>query len=154
MLDRLTFAPKNFVIIDGVNYFRLEDGRIATENPDNVVIDLSKKDEVCLLTFVKGENIVSFWEVDCKLYALAAPSCVELPMNIVFMDIYSSGDGSEGLYVKYKYLTTNACGIIYVSETEVRSIISYEEGYADIYIRNGMLYIERKDGEKKFMSLR
>lgn len=140
MLDTTDFKLQSFVTINGVTYFRLADGSIAAEKTSNVIIKSYKEDYVYLLTLEFGAKTVRLWDIQNKLYALASSSYVELPINISFMDIYSSDNYPDGVYVKYKYLQTNTYGIIYVSETEVRSVIEHDRGYLEIDFENGMFY--------------
>lgn len=140
--------PQNFEIINGINYFRLEDGRIAVEKTSKVTINSSKEDIVELITLEYNSNTVRFWKTNGKLYALASSSCVTIPEDITFIDCYSSTNYPEGHYVKY--MSFGRCGIIYVSETEVSHVISYENGYTEICFENNLFYADSKEGNNKY----
>lgn len=140
--------PKNFEIVNGINYFRLEDGRVAVEKTSNITINSSKEDIVELITLEYNSKTVRFWRTNDKLYALASSSCVTIPDDTTFMDCYSSNNYHEGQYVKY--MSSKGCGIIYVSETEVSHVISYESSYTEICFENNLFYAVSKEGDKKY----
>lgn len=140
--------PQNFEIVNGINYFRLEDGRVAVERTSNVTINSSKEDIVELITLEYDSKTVRFWKTKGKLYALASKSCVTIPEDTTFVDCYSSENYLEGQYVKY--ISTGRCGIIYVSETEVSHVISYEKGYTEICFENNLFYADSKKGDNKY----
>lgn len=142
------FLPQNFEIVNGINYFRLEDGRVAVERTSNVTIDSSKEDIVELIMLEYDSMTVRLWKTNGKLYALASSSCVTIPEDTTFVDCYSSTNYPEGQYVKY--ISSGRCGIIYVSETEVSQVISYENGYTDICFENNLFYAESKEGDNKY----
>ena len=137
--------PESFVSINDITYFRLKEGQIAVENASKVTINSTKDDVVELITLGK----VNFWKVNDKIYALASSSCVTLPEDTEFVDTYHcSRNYPEGRYVKY--LSSKGCGILYVSETEVSQVISYESGYTDICFEVGLFYADSKEGENKY----
>lgn len=140
--------PQNFEIVNGINYFRLEDGRVAVERTSNVTINSSKEDIVELITLEYNSKTVRLWKTNCKLYALASSSCVTIPEDTTFVDCYSSTNYPEGQYVKY--MSPGRCGIIYVSETEVSHVISYENGYTEICFENNLFYADYKEGDNKY----
>lgn len=140
--------PQNFEIINGINYFRLEDGQIAVENTSNVTINSSKEDTVELITLEYKSKIVKFWRVNDKIYALASSSHVTIPEDSEFVDIYFSNNYPEGQYVKY--ISSGSCGILYVSETEIANIISHENGYSEICFENNLFYSNFEDGDNKY----
>lgn len=148
MQNSKKLLPESFIIINGITYFRLEDGKIAVEKPSKVTIDVSKDDVVELITLDCNSKKVSFWKVNDKIYALASSSCVIISKDITFVDCYSSKNYPEGQYVKY--MASGRCGIIYVSETEVSNVISYENGYTDIHFENNLFYADSKEGNNKY----
>ena len=140
--------PQNFEIVNGINYFRLEDGQIAVERTSNVTINSSKEDIVELITLEFDSKTVRFWKTNGKLYALASSSCVTIPEDTTFVDCYSSTNYPEGQYIKY--MSYGRCGIIYVSETEVSYVISYENSYTEICFENNLFYADSKEGDNKY----
>lgn len=146
------FLPSCFVTINGITYFRLDNGKIAVERIDKVIIDTKIEDTVELMTMdTNSSEEVNFWKINDNVYALASTlttNGITLPKDTTFVDCYSSNNYPEGHYVKYK--SSGSCGIIYVSETEVSNVISYETGYIEICFQNDVFYADAKDGENKF----
>lgn len=142
--------PSYFVTINGIVYFRLDNGKIAVERIDKVVIDAKIEDTVELITMdTDSSEKVNFWKINDNVYALASNAYdITLPKDTTFVDCYSSNNYPEGHYVKYK--SSDSCGIIYVSETEVSNVISYENGYSEICFQNDVFYADAKNGENKF----
>lgn len=147
MEKRKDFLPQNFEVINGITYFRLEDGKVAVEKPTKVIIDSKLTDNVKLVTLKFRENTVMFWRINNEIHALASTRYAIIPRDAVFKDIYFSENYSEGFYVKYKNSTS--CGILYISETEVSSVISHEKTYSDISFENGIFYAETIDENQK-----
>ena len=140
--------PQNFEIVNGINYFRLENGQIAVERTNNITINSSKEDIVELITLEYNSKPVRLWKTNGKFYALASSSCVTIPEDATFVDCYSSPYYPEGQYVKY--MSPSRCGILYVSETEVSHVISYENGYTEICFENNLFYADSKEGDNKY----
>lgn len=147
MEKRKDFLPQTFEVINGITYFRLEDGKVAVEKPTKVIIDSKLTDNVKLVTLKFRENTVMFWRINNEIHALASTLYSIIPRDAVFKDIYFSENYSEGFYVKYKNSTS--CGILYISETEVSSVISHEKTYSDISFENGIFYAETIDENQK-----
>ena len=128
--------PSCFISINGIVYFRLDNGNIAVEKIEKVVIDTKIEDTVKLITIdTDSSEKVNFWKINDKIYALASNAeGITLPKDTTFVDCYSSNNYPEGHYVKYK--SSGSCGVIYVSETEVSNVISYENGYIEICFEN------------------
>lgn len=142
------FIPESFVTVNDINYFRLEDGRIAVESVSNITINSSKDDTVELITLEYESKKIRFWKINDKFYALASSSCITLPKDTTFIDYYSSSNYPEGQYVKYMF--SNTYGILYISETEISQIISYEKGYTEICFENNLFYANSKYAENKY----
>ncbi len=142
--------PSCFISINGIVYFRLDNGNIAVEKIEKVVIDTKIEDTVKLITIdTDSSEKVNFWKINDKIYALASNAeGITLPKDTTFVDCYSSNNYPEGHYVKYK--SSGSCGVIYVSETEVSNVISYENGYIEICFENDVFYADAKDGKNKF----
>ena len=140
--------PESFVVINGITYFRLEEGQVAVEKTSKVTIKSSKDDSIELRTLNCDSREVRFWKVNDKIYALASSSCVTIPEETTFVACYSSDNYPEGQYVKY--MSYGRCGIIYVSETEVSHVISYENGYTEICFENNLFYADSKEGDNKY----
>ena len=131
---------ESFVSINGINYFRLENGQIAVEEISNIVISSSKDDDIILMTFDCGQNQVNFWKVNNEIHALASSSYIILPEDTTFIDCYLSENYPDGYYIKY--ITSEGCGIIYVSDTEVSNVISHKEGYEQITFEDNIFYAD------------
>ena len=142
------FFPESFVTINGIMYFRLDNGNIAVERTSKVTIFCSKEDSVELITLENTSKEIKFWKINNMLYALASSSCISIPDDIKFVDIYFSNNYPEGQYIKYT--SSNRYGIIYVSETEISSVISHEDGYVDICFENNIFYATAPDGENRY----
>ncbi len=149
MKNSKKILPETFVNVNGINYFRLENGKIAVENIKNITIDVNNEESVELITLKCKEKEVKFWKVnDDKIYALASSSYITIPENITFNDFYFSPNYPDGVYVKYT--SSGKCGILYVSETEVDIVISHEKNYIEIDFENGLFYANTENGEKKY----
>lgn len=138
----------SFVTIKDINYFRLDNGNIAVERTSKVTIACSKDDTVELITLETASKEIKFWRINNMLYALASSSCITVPDDIKFVDVYFSNNYPEGQYVKYT--SSDRCGIIYVSETEISSVISHEDCYTDICFENNLFYAIAEDGKNKY----
>ena len=101
-----------------------------------------------MITLNYKSREVRLWKVLDKFYALASSSCVRLPQDIIFVDFYFSKNYPDGVYVKY--ISSDNCGILYVSETEVSIVISHEECYEEIVFENGLFYADTREGENKY----
>ena len=140
------FFPKSFEMLDGVLYFRLEDGKISAERIGNVVIKSSIKDEVELVTFEKdSEKVSGFWKINNSVFALAASSSVVLPNDTIFVDCYFSNNRQ---YVKY--VSNGMCGIISVNDTEIKHIVTFQSRYVEITFENGFFYASYINGNCKY----
>lgn len=141
--------PKNFEEINGINYFRLADGKIAVENTNKVTISSTTNDKVELITLEHKTKKTRFWMVNNKvIYALASSSYVDVPTGINFVDFYFSTSYPEGIYVKY--MSSDKCGILYISETGVNIVISHKEGYREICFENNLFYAELENSDDKY----
>lgn len=138
----------SFVTVNNINYFRLDNGNIAVERTSKVTIVCSKDDTVELITLETASKEIKFWKINNMLYALASSSCITVPDDIKFVDVYFSNNYPEGQYVKY--ISSDRCGIIYVSETEISSVISHEDCYTDICFENNLFYAIAEDGKNKY----
>ena len=134
------FFPESFVNINDINYFRLKDGQIAVEEISNVIISSSKDDDIELITLDCGQKQVNFWKVNNEIHALASSSFITLPEDTTFIECYSSKIYHDGHYVKY--MSSEGCGILYVSDTEVSNVISHEEGYEQITFEDNIFYAD------------
>ena len=120
---RKEMLPGNFISINNINYFRLENGNVAVDNVKEVIIKSSKTDLVELVTLEKGDLKTSFWLVSKnELYALANKVSIKLPENFNLDQIFDTKD-YDGVYVKYS--VDGSCGILYISETEVSIVIDH-----------------------------
>lgn len=140
--------PNEFVVINEITYFRLQDGAIAVEIPNNVTIRTSEEDVVELITLYYNLKETSFWKTKNKIYALATVSCINVPEDVNFANCYYSSNYPEGMYVKY--ISNGRCGIIYVSETEVSYVISHEKGYKEICFANGFFYADFEEDNENY----
>lgn len=140
--------PQTFEVINGIPYFRLESGEIAVENVKKITIKASKEDDVKLITLEHETKKIMFWRVKDKIYALSKERFCELPEDTTFVECYFSANYPEGCYVKY--VTSGKYGILYVSETEVSSVITYKNGYTDITFENLLFYAESPKDDNKY----
>lgn len=140
--------PQTFEVINGIPYFRLESGEIAVENVKKITVKASKEDDVKLITIEHETQKIMFWRVKDKIYALSEESSCELPEDTTFVECYFSANYPEGCYVKY--VTSGKYGILYVSETEVSSVITYKSGYTDISFENLLFYAESPKDDNKY----
>lgn len=154
MAQAKKLLPSNFVIINGIPYFRLENGTVSVENPNHVTINVSVQDDVELVTLNSISKEVNFWKVtdlQDNIYALASCCHIAVPKDITFDKFYFSKSYPEGVYVKY--FSAGNCGILYVSETKVSTVISHTEGYSEICFENGLFYAEDNNEENKYYIL-
>lgn len=140
--------PQTFEVINEIPYFRLESGEIAVENVKKVIIKSSKEDTVELITLEYKTKKIRFWRIKDKIYALSKSIFIELPEDTVFAECYFSTNYPEGCYIKY--ITSGKCGVMYVSETEVSSVISYNKGYTNITFENLLFYADSPKGDNKY----
>lgn len=140
--------PQTFEVINGIPYFRLESGEIAVENVKKITIKASKEDDVKLITLEHETKKIMFWRVKDKIYALSKERFCELPEDTTFVECYFSANYPEGCYVKY--VTSGKYGILYVSETEVSSVITYKSEYTDITFENLLFYAESPKDDNKY----
>ena len=142
------FLPGNFMKIDGRTYFRLEDGKIAVDETENIIIELSNKDVVELITLECDSKKVRFWKTKGKIYALTSSSFVTILEDTTFVDCYVSDNYPVRTYIKYK--SSNKYGIIEISTTEVTTVISHEKGYIEISFENNYFYADCENGDNKY----
>lgn len=140
--------PQTFEVINGIPYFRLESGEIAVENVKKITVKASKEDDVKLITLEHETKKIMFWRVKDKIYALSKERFCELPEDTTFVECYFSANYPEGCYVKY--VTSGKYGILYVSETEVSSVITYKSEYTDITFENSLFYAESSKDDNKY----
>lgn len=123
--------PGSVEEVNGIIYFRLANGNVATKNTSNVIIESTSNDCVELITFeTNSANLVPvFWKVNNKLYTLNASSFILVPENISFIQYYNNIQEKKN-YIKY--VVKDKCGIICVSESKIEILISHEESYVEI----------------------
>ena len=144
------FNLNTFLKVSNINVFRLENGNIAAEEVENVLIPLKEDDDVKLITLTKGEKSVSFFEVNNnRINALFADSYVELPDNSEIVEFYET-EKYEGVYCKY--ISSGKPGIIYIGEVEISEVISHNAGYEDVWFENEV-FLAKKEKEKNYQIL-
>lgn len=143
------FPTNHFDISDNIFVFRDGSGNIAVENPNKITIGCTPEDKVTLITLSNEKKSVSFWKVATNLtttfYALTSSQPYTFPEHVGFISIYKSENYSEGFYVKY--LCSDSCGILYISQTEISCVISHTSNYSDIIFENGMFYAIKKPAD-------
>ncbi len=135
-----TMLPQSFEVINGIPYFRLEDGKIAVETIKKVIIEASKEECVELITLEVGKKKIRFWKANGNIYAMSSSSSVKITEDTTFVECYFSNNYPEGCYVKY--VSSGKCGILYVSETQISTVIDCKYGYTDITFENSQFYAE------------
>lgn len=145
-ITKKNFQTNQFVIINGIPFFRKEDGKISVEKVKNTTINCSKEDKVELILVEDKAKILGIWKCKNEIYALTSASHLTIPEDAIFDDYYYSPNYLEGLYLKY--ISSLGCGVIYVSETSLCNIISYNKGYTEICYENQLFYAKRHDCDK------
>lgn len=157
----------SFENINGNNFYRLKNGKIAVNNMENIIIEAKENDKIDLITLKNSNKVVRFWKIGKEIYlfkglkkseeniclillknkinslkSLNEFNVSDTLENIIFCELY------EGLKVKYTY--SNNCGIFEINKEGIREIISYEKGYIDIIYENELYYAKHKEDKEKY----
>lgn len=162
MMEKIKkIEPGNFENVNGINYFRLEDGRIVVERTEEgtndsskeVVINSSKEDVVELITLeYDSSKAVRFWKTNGKIYALVKPihvipdDYITIPEDTKFVACYSSSE--DTIYVKYR--SSDRCGIIFTNKAGIVLLISHEKGYTEIDFSNDIFYADYQEVDNNY----
>lgn len=137
----------NYKIIQGTKILRGPKGDVSIDTPNNVIIKASPEDTVDIVCLTSDTGQIYFWSIPSEnktsLHALRSSKSCSLPADVTFEDMYKSSKPhfAAGYFVKYK--TSGACGILYISKLEIRSVISHTHKYSDISFENDMFYASR-----------
>lgn len=143
-----SLLPGEFITIEKRDFFRLKDGKLATQTTGSASVDSSKEESVELFTFEHESRIISrLWKIKDKLYTIDLSSYIFIPEDITFVECYNLKD-DRGKYIKY--MAKGKYGVIYVNSSEIKILVSHEENYIKISYYDGAFYAETSESSNRY----